>query len=81
MCLKEMEQKIAGWRIELLATDLGNDVLEKAKQGLYSQFEVQRGLPIQLLVKHFARSGEFWQIAIAGQSSEANRVGRIPSPQ
>ena len=63
MCLKEMESKISGWRIDLLATDLGNDVLEKARQGLYSQFEVQRGLPIQLLVKHFTQVGELWQIA------------------
>jgi chemotaxis protein methyltransferase CheR len=63
MCLREMQQKIAGWRIELLATDLGNDVLEKARQGLYSQFEVQRGLPIQLLIKHFTQVGELWQIA------------------
>ncbi len=63
MCLKEMEREVAGWRIELLATDLSGEVLEKARQGIYSQFEVQRGLPIQLLVKHFTRSGEFWQIA------------------
>ena len=63
MCLREMEQKIAGWRIELLATDIGNDVLDKARQGLYSQFEVQRGLPIQLLIKHFTQVGELWQIA------------------
>jgi chemotaxis protein methyltransferase CheR len=63
MCLREMEQKIAGWRIELLATDIGNDVLEKARQGLYSQFEVQRGLPIQLLIRHFTQVGELWQIA------------------
>jgi chemotaxis protein methyltransferase CheR len=63
MCLKEMERSIAGWRIEVLATDLSGEVLEKARAGIYSQFEVQRGLPIQLLVKHFTRSGEFWQIA------------------
>jgi chemotaxis protein methyltransferase CheR len=63
MCLREMEQKIAGWRIDLLATDLGNDVLEKARKGLYSQFEVQRGLPIQLLIRHFTQVGELWQIA------------------
>jgi chemotaxis protein methyltransferase CheR len=63
MCLKEMEGQIAGWRIEMLATDLANDVLEKARAGLYSQFEVQRGLPVQLLVKHFTQIGELWQIA------------------
>jgi chemotaxis protein methyltransferase CheR len=63
MCLKAVEREIAGWRIELLATDLSNDVLEKARQGVYSQFEVQRGLPIQLLIRHFKQIGELWQIA------------------
>ncbi len=63
MSLKEMERDIAGWRIELLATDLSNEVLEKARLGLYSQFEVQRGLPIQLLIKYFAQVGDTWQIA------------------
>jgi chemotaxis protein methyltransferase CheR len=63
MCLKEMAPLVAGWRIELLATDLSNEVLEKAKAGIYSQFEVQRGLPIQLLIKYFTQIGETWQIA------------------
>ncbi len=63
MCLKEIEAEIAGWRIELFATDLSCEVLEKARSGLYTQFEVQRGLPIQLLIKHFSQSGELWQIA------------------
>ncbi len=63
MCLKQMEREIAGWRIEIIATDLSNEVLEKARAGLYSQFEVQRGLPIQLLIKHFSQTGELWQIA------------------
>jgi len=63
MCLKQMERDIAGWRIEILATDLCSEVLEKARQGLYSQFEVQRGLPIQALIKHFTQTGELWQLA------------------
>jgi chemotaxis protein methyltransferase CheR len=63
MCLKAMERELVGWRIEMVATDLSNEVLEKARLGLYSQFEVQRGLPIQLLLKHFTQVGELWQVA------------------
>jgi chemotaxis protein methyltransferase CheR len=62
MCLKEMEGQLAGWRVEIIATDLSQEVLEKSRAGLYSQFEVQRGLPIQMLVKYFMQQGEFWQI-------------------
>jgi chemotaxis protein methyltransferase CheR len=63
MLLKEMGARLSGWRVEIVATDLSNDVLEKAKAGIYSQFEVQRGLPIQLLVKYFTQIGDTWQIA------------------
>lgn len=63
MCLKEKAQELAGWRVEIVATDLSQEVLEKAKSGIYSQFEVQRGLPVQLLVKYFTQIGENWQIS------------------
>jgi len=63
MTLKGMGAALAGFRVEILATDLAGDVLERAKAGIYSQFEVQRGLPIQLLVKFFCQVGEAWQIA------------------
>ena len=63
MSLKEMGAALAGWRIEIIATDLSQEVLEKSKSGVYSQFEVQRGLPIQLLVKYFKQNGELWQIS------------------
>ena len=62
MSLKEMGAALAGWRVEIIATDLSTEVLEKSKSGVYSQFEVQRGLPIQLLLKYFKQTGEFWQI-------------------
>jgi len=62
MSIREMKEKLTGWRIEILATDLSTEVLEKAKAGIYSQFEVQRGLPIQMLVKYFKQTGETWQI-------------------
>jgi chemotaxis protein methyltransferase CheR len=62
MCLKEMGPQLSGWRIEIVATDLAQSVLEKSRAGIYSQFEVQRGLPIQMLVKYFKQIGELWQI-------------------
>ena len=62
MCLKEMGEKIAGRQVEIVATEFSTQVLEKAKAGIFSQFEVQRGLPIQLLIKYFDQVGDSWQI-------------------
>jgi chemotaxis protein methyltransferase CheR len=62
MLLKEFSAQLSGWRVEIVATDLSLGVLEKARAGIFSQFEVQRGLPIQLLVKHFRQVGELWQL-------------------
>lgn len=63
MILKEMSAQMAGWRIEIVATDLSQEVLEKSKSGIFSQFEVQRGLPIQMLVKYFTQTNETWQLS------------------
>lgn len=62
ICLKEAAHQLAGMRVEIIATDLSSEVLDKARNGIYSQFEVQRGLPIQMLLKYFTQKGELWQI-------------------
>lgn len=60
--LTEMADQLSGFRTELLATDLSSEIITKAKSGLYTQFEAQRGLPIQLLMKYFSQVGEYWQL-------------------
>ena len=65
MMLAEMGAKLAGWRIEILGTDISTEVIAKAKAGVYTQFEVQRGLPIQMLVKHFSQTGDRWRLSQA----------------
>ena len=62
MTLHGMGAQLAGFKIQIVATDICTPVIEKAKAGVYTQFEVQRGLPIQMLVKYFSREGERWQI-------------------
>ena len=56
------EEQSPPLRLEIVATDLSERVLEKAHSGLYTQFEVQRGLPIRLLLKYFEKTGEMWAI-------------------
>ena len=65
MTILEESQKLAGWRTEIIGTDISREILEKAKSGMYSQFEVQRGLPIQLLLKYFEKKDDMWQASSA----------------
>ncbi|MGE3313732.1 MAG: protein-glutamate O-methyltransferase CheR [Planctomycetaceae bacterium] len=62
MLMAEHFQSIRDWRIEFVATDIDNTALARAEAALYTQFEVQRGLPIQLLMKYFEQVEKGWRI-------------------
>jgi len=62
ICVLEEAAKLGGIKVEIIATDIASHVLKKAEEGLYTQFEVQRGLPIMLMVKYFEQRGDKFRI-------------------
>jgi chemotaxis protein methyltransferase CheR len=62
MTLFESIPNIKDWKINFIASDLSKNMLERSRAGKYSQLEVNRGLPVQMLVKYFKKDGLEWQI-------------------
>ncbi len=62
MILRENFPDFASWNVQLIGTDLSDDVLNRARNASYSQVEINRGLPANLLVKYFQRNGMNWQL-------------------
>jgi chemotaxis protein methyltransferase CheR len=62
MIVDDERPKLHGARVELFGSDISERALEKAQSGIYTQFEVQRGLPIRLLVRHFEKTDEIWTL-------------------
>jgi chemotaxis protein methyltransferase CheR len=62
MLLDDAIGRDPGWRVRLVASDLSESMLERTRQGLYSQLEVNRGLPAPRLARHFRREGSGWRI-------------------
>jgi len=65
MLLQEAAGALAGWRTEIVATDMSESILEKARAGLYTDFEVQRGLSEARLARWFNREGTAWRVSPA----------------
>jgi chemotaxis protein methyltransferase CheR len=81
MILDDMHLCAAGWMIDIIATDISTEMIERAEQGLYSDFEVQRGLPAQRLIGNFTQEGSNWRInePFAGWLRSASSICSIPS--
>jgi chemotaxis protein methyltransferase CheR len=60
MILKEEQARLRDWQCDIVGIDICNAVLEKARVGVYTQFEVQRGMPTPLLIRYFEKIGENW---------------------
>lgn len=62
MTLREHFPQLADWKVKIYATDLAENVLERARSGRYRQLEVNRGLPASYLAKYFTRQGTEWEV-------------------
>jgi chemotaxis protein methyltransferase CheR len=62
MILQDEQVRLQGWRTYILGSDICEPALARARAGSYTQFEVQRGLPIQRLVRHFEQVGAEWRV-------------------
>jgi chemotaxis protein methyltransferase CheR len=62
MILDDHKLPAQGWMVDVIATDISSEMIARAEQGLYSHFEVQRGLPIRRLVDHFSQESAGWRI-------------------
>lgn len=60
MAIADNPEKWRGWHVDIVGTDVSRAVIKQARTGTYSQFEVQRGLPVMLMLRHFEQHGENW---------------------
>lgn len=63
MLIEEIREQGLNPACEIIATDFSERLIQKAHAGLYTQFEVQRGLPIRKLIAHFEKAGDLWRIS------------------
>ncbi|UAK26256.1 CheR family methyltransferase [Sphingomonas nostoxanthinifaciens] len=78
--LAAAETRWRGWTIEIVGTDVSPVAIGKARAGVYSQFEVQRGLPVRDLITRFDPEGEAWRVRPAALEGVSFAVHNLLDP-
>jgi chemotaxis protein methyltransferase CheR len=80
MLLRQHFPELNDWNVRLTAADLSGEMIRKAKEGVYSQFEINRGLPARLLIQFFEKSGIHWRISESIRSMVEFRAMNLTHP-
>ena len=62
MVLLQNFPNLRDWKIAIVGTDICAEVIDQAKSGQYSRFEINRGLPAPMATKYFTQTGDMWQV-------------------
>jgi chemotaxis protein methyltransferase CheR len=62
MAIRDLAERFTGWRVEIVGIDISQSAIAAAQVGMYSQFDVQRGLPVRKLLQYFTKEEESWRL-------------------
>ena len=80
MMFAEQAEQWRGWTIDILGTDVSGSCIERAREGVYTQFEAQRGLGIAQMIKWFEETPDGWRIAESLRRSVRFQVHKLLEP-
>lgn len=81
MMFAEQRDRWQGWTIDIIGTDVSHRAINAARSGLYSQFEVQRGLGVNQMLSHFDETAHGWQVSDAARRMVRFQQHNVLSPQ
>ena len=80
MTLAELGPGLTDWDVDILGTDYSPSVVDRARKGIFNHFEVQRGLPVTMLIKYFHQDGSTWRAKPELRKSLSFREGNLLEP-
>lgn len=80
MMIADRPDRWRGWTIDIVGTDLSAAAIEQARAGRYSQFEIQRGLPVTQMLRRFEQEDESWQVSEEMRKAVRFRIHNLLDP-